>query len=205
MNDPYDKTAQEMKRQSEGPKRFIKNAAGIGAAIGASSFAPILARAAPFLSQYIPEDLVIKGLSKISHKFGKFVKDAVDSGYHFNEVKDFIGDQVNQSQQNTQQSGNVIEQYSPELHQFISSEIEKGRSPIEAGALAELNGKFKNAIGKLTKDHKSPFSALLKTVYGEGQTQNKDNSQQQNEMQQNQSANQDDQALLQAIQKVLQM
>src|ERR1700679_1957932 len=97
---PYENTAREIKRQSEGPQRFAKKALTVGAtAAGALSFAPLLARAAPFLSQYIPEDLALKGLSKVSPKLGKFVGDAMNSGYDFKEVKDFLGKQIEESQQ----------------------------------------------------------------------------------------------------------
>ena len=54
------------------------------------------------------------------------------------------------------------------MHQFIEGEIQKGRSPLEAGALAQLKPEFKKQIEKLSKDHKSPFSAILQTVYGQG-------------------------------------
>lgn len=168
---PYEKTAEEMRRQSEGPKRFAKAAGGIGTAIAAPSFAPMLARAAPFLSQYIPEDLAIKGLSKISPQFGKFIQDSLGDGYEFKEVKDFIGEQITDSQkEEPKQNGNIIKQYSPELHQFLDEQIRKGRGVLEAGADAARNKGFKNIISMITKDHKSPWSAILKTVYGEGLT-----------------------------------
>ena len=134
---PYERTAEEMKRQSEGPKKFAKKALAVGGAIGASSFASVLARAAPFLSQYIPENLAIKGLSKINPKLGRFVQDSLENGYDFKEIKNFIGDQIAQSQAGTpKEERNIIQQYSPELHQFIDQEIKKGRKPIEAGAIS---------------------------------------------------------------------
>ncbi|CAB4133780.1 hypothetical protein UFOVP264_18 [uncultured Caudovirales phage] len=169
---PYEKTAQEMKRQSEGPKRFAKTAAVVAPAIASASFAPVLARAAPFLSQYIPEDLAIKGLSKISPRLGAFVQSAVDSGYDFSQVKDFIGKQVTESQapQAAKENRNIIEQESPELHSFILEQIKNGRKPIEAGALAFQNQKFMKAINKLKNTHKANWADLIQTVYGTGET-----------------------------------
>jgi|SRR5579863_5119183 len=164
---PYAKTAEEMKRQSEGPKRFAQTATKIGIGAAATAFSPLLSRAAPFLSQYIPEDLAIKGLSKISPSFGKFIQSARDKGYDFQEVKDFIGEQINQSQ-SAKESRNIIEQYSPELHQFILGEIQKGRKPIEAAALAQNDKRFGDVIKKLVKDHKAPWSQILQGIYGNG-------------------------------------
>lgn len=167
---PYEETAAEMKRQSEGPKRFAKQALGVGAgALGVSSFAPILARAAPFLSEYIPEDLAIKGLLKISPKLGNFVKDAMKSGYDFKETKDFIGEQVKESQQ-AKDNRNIIEQHSPELHQFILERIKNGQSPIQAAALATIKGsKFLPIIEKLKKEHKLGWGDIVQNIYGSGE------------------------------------
>lgn len=64
---------------------------------------------------------------------------------------------------------NIIEQYSPDLHQFLLSEIQKGRSPIEAGALAQVSGKFKKEIARITKDHKADWSAIIESVFGKGE------------------------------------
>jgi len=199
---PYQKTVEEMKRQNEGPKRFAKTVASVGTAAGAASFAPVLARAAPFLSQYIPEDLAVKGLSKISPKFGNFIKSAIDSGYDINQVKDFIGQQVTESQTAAKDDRSVIEQYSPELHQFIDQEVKKGRSPIEAAAIAQNDKKFKDIINKLTKDHKAPWSSIVESIFGgKGQAQ----PQQTGQTQQNQGSQLDDTALMDAFSKILKM
>ena len=165
---PYEKTAEEMKRQSEGPKRFAKAAIPAAAAAGASAFAPILARAAPFLSQYIPEDLAMKGLAKISPKLGEFVNDAMNSGYDFKEVKDFIGEQISESQA-AKQDKNIVERESPELHTFIDQEIRNGRKPIEVAAIAQNDKRFASIIKKLMKDHKTPWSSIIESVYGTGE------------------------------------
>lgn len=171
--DPYQRTAQEMKRQSEGPKRFAKQAVGAAAAVGASSFSPMLARIAPFLSEYIPQDLAIKGLSKIHPKFGEFVKTAFDKGYDFGEVKDFLGEQVKESQgqgeeEPAKQNGNVIEQYSPNLFQYMKDLIGQGSSPLDAAAKARkfLDKKEQDIISKMEKDHKTDWSSIVESVFG---------------------------------------
>ena len=166
---PYEKTAKEMKRQSEGPQRFAKSALGVASAAGAATFAPVLARAAPFLSEYIPQDLAMKGLSKVHPKLGSFVKQAMDSGYDFSEAKDFLGDQIKQSQEPAKQDKNIIEQESPELHSFIDQAIRAGRKPIEAAAIAQNDKRFGSIIQKLMKAHKTPWSSIIESSYGNGE------------------------------------
>lgn len=170
----YEETANEMRRQSEGPKRFAKSAISTGATIagaatGAAAFAPILAKAAPFLSQYIPENLAIKGLSKISPKLGKFVNDSLKNGFDFNEVKDFIGEQITESQKSAKENRNIIELASPELHEHLKQEIAKGRTPIEAAAIAQHDKRFADTIKKLTKEHKTNWSSIIQSIFGTGE------------------------------------
>ncbi len=210
---PYERTAQEMRRQSEGPKRFAKKALGIGSAVGATAFAPILSRAAPFLSEYIPEELAIKGLSKIHPKLGEFVKSAMGEGSDFQEVKSFLGEQINESTHgNSIENRNIVQQYSPELHEFMTKEIESGRSPLEAGALASLGGKgkdFKSIISKITKDHKSPWSSIVESVYGSQGVQKQQSSMEQEQQgvpgQQTQQIGPGNQALMAILQEANQI
>lgn len=165
---PYERTANEMKRQSEGPKRYAKSAIGAGLAAGAASFAPLLSRAAPFLSQYIPENLAVKGLSKISPKLGSFVQQAMKGGYDFNEVKDFIGEQVNESKDGVI-TDDIIEKYSPELSSFIESLMDKGETPETAAAVVrnvpKNFTKFKDAIEKIEKHTGQDFFTIVNKIY----------------------------------------
>src|ERR1700722_19679494 len=81
---PYQEATQEIKRQSQLPLKILKQGAFIGAtALGG---APILARIAPLLSKFIPEDMAIKGLSKIDPRFGKFINSAMKLGHSFEDV-----------------------------------------------------------------------------------------------------------------------
>lgn len=210
---PYERTTDEMKRQAEGPKRFGKAALSVGSALGAASFIPLLSRAAPFLSQYIPENLAIKGLSKISPKFGKFVQEAIDGGYDFQQVKDFIGEQINKSKQ-PEKKGNIIQQYSPELHQLIDQEIKKGGNYLKAGSKAIKDPKFAKIIKKIEKDHGLGWWEIMESIYGEPQQEQQQPQQSSPPMpqpaQQGQAApqgqsGQGNQALMAAIQKVQQL
>jgi len=176
-----------------------------------SGGAALSAKIAPFLSEYITPELALKGISKVSPKFGDALKRGMEGGLSLESGLDFIKQSMEkpkdkeEQEENPQQNGNVIEQYSPELNQFIMSEIEKGRQPLEAGALASLNPKFKKIIDKLTQDHKSPFSSLLQTVYGGGQqTEQQPQNQQQMQQGQPQQGGQGQQALMAILQKIQQ-
>ncbi len=107
---------------------------------------------------------------------------------------------------------NIVEQYSPDLHQFIQEQIQKGVSPIQAGAIAQagIKGKnFESAIKKLVKDHKTDWSSILQTVYGSGtenvrnQPQNGTSPQQtQQQTQQPKQSSSGQQALMDVLNKI---
>ena len=164
-----DELAAQSQIESEHRFRNKLSGAGAGLATAAAGASGVLGKIAPFLSQYIPADLAMKGINKISPRLGEFLKNGQKAGLDIESGINFIKEKFEgATAENPKEDGNVIKQYSPELHQFIEGEIQKGRSPDEAGALAQLKPEFKKHIEKLSKDHKAPFSALLKTVYGEG-------------------------------------
>lgn len=182
-------------------KKGFKTGAKYGTALGGVGLS---ARIAPFLSEYITPDLAIKGISKISPDLGKFLKKGMDKGLNVKDGLNYIKENLMQSEPKKEppkQTGNIIEQYSPELHQFLSQEIQKGRNPIEAGALAQVQEPFKKIIKKISEDHKTPFANLLQTVYGSTQQPNQNQMQQQNP----QNAIADDDALLAALDRILKM
>lgn len=152
-------------------KSGLKTAGGIvsGAAI---------AQISPFLSPYLSSDIAMKGLQKVSPKLADFLQKGKSMGLKVEEGLQYIKDALQgspeqASQQPPQQSTNIIKQYSPELYDFLEKEIQSGRSPDEAGALAQMEKKggkgFKSIIDKIVKDHKAPWSAILQTVFGSTQ------------------------------------
>lgn len=144
---------------------------GVGAAVGATS-AVFGARALPFLSEYIPTDLAMKGLQRVSPKIADFLRKGQSAGLDIKEGMEFIKSKLSpgQSTQAPSDNRNLVEKYSPELHQFIDQQIKGGRSHLEAGAIAQLGKKggpdFKSIIDKITKDNKSSWADVLEAVYG---------------------------------------
>src|ERR1044072_1057692 len=154
----------------------LKSGIGLAGGLGVASGTGISSKILPFLSEYIPVDLAIKGISKVSPKLGDVLKKGVSKGLDPKEGLNFVKEQFskqNEKKQQPQQNRNIIEQYSPELHQFIKSEIGKGRHPLEAGARARIDKKHEGIIKKIEKDHKTDWSSILESVYGsEQQPQN---------------------------------
>lgn len=152
---------------------FLKNTAKTAIGIGASAFGiGAASKIFPFLSEHIPLDLAIKGISKVSPEIGKFLKKGRDTGLDIKEGFDFIKNKINNTSEETKpskQNLNIIEQESPELFQFIDQEIKKGRKPIEAGALAQNDKRFTDAIKKLSKNHKTSWSNILQSIFGSGE------------------------------------
>lgn len=177
---PYQKATEAIRSTEEYPVKLAKslglNAVGAGIAGGATKAGyqavnSLLPKIGALINQHVPEAISMKGLSKIDPRFSKFIQGALDEGYSYEDLRGFLGEKISKSetQSNPKDNKNVIQQYSPELHEFILGEIQQGRSPLEAGALASLDRKgknFKKIISQIEKDYKAPFSAILETAYG---------------------------------------
>jgi len=156
-------------------KRGIGTAASIAGGAAAS-------RIMPFLNEYVPVDLALKGLSKVSPHIADFLKRGQKAGLDIKEGMNYVKDMMNPQQpensdpqqQAKPEKKNIVEQYSPELHQYIVNELKTGRPLLQIAALAQLGGKkgsFKKAIEQMEKDHQAPWSSIAESVYGSTQNQ----------------------------------
>jgi len=182
---PYQEASEEFVRQSKAPFKFARDVATTATGIGAGS--AVIKRVLPFLNKFIPQDMAIKGISKINPTLGKFISTSINQGHAVDDVFSYIKNKAtanageaqameqeelyNQKQQakKPKENRNVIQQYSPELHQFIAQEVTKGRQPIEAAAIAYNDKRFQSVIKKLEKDNKTPWSNIVEGIYGGGQ------------------------------------
>lgn len=208
----YQEAAEKMRRSGEYPINLLQNlaltAAGGGVAkLGSQAASKLIPGITALLNAHVPDNLSQKGLSKVDPRFGKFIQGALDAGHTYDEVRQFIGNKIQQQEQPPEapkQNRNIIEQHSPELHQFILEQIQNGRSPLEAAALASLEstGKkgFKKIIDRITKEHKAPWSAIIETVYGGQQQQAQQPQNAPN--QQQQAPGQGQQALMSILEKI---
>lgn len=179
---PYQLAAEEQKRQGEMPITALKKAGSLTAGIGSAAIAGKLGgiafdKVAPFLSKYIPQDLAIKGLNKIDPRFGKFISKAMSAGKTFEEANGFISGKMDEETKNEvegeakapKEELNIIQKYSPELHEFLVSEIKKGKPAKTAAILSRMERKgmkdFKKIIRKIEQDHKAEFEDLVEKIY----------------------------------------
>lgn len=186
--EPYQRASRAMRESEEQPFNVLKNTglAAIGggtAGIASKAIGKIVPAVGALISKYVPDNLMQAGLSKINPKLGTFMKSVLDAGYTHDDVREFLGEKIEKSQQpqTKQQESqeqqkekpkdgrNIIEQYSPELHQFIANEVASGRKPIEAGALAQNDKRFSDVIKKLSEEHNTPWSSIIDSIYGTGE------------------------------------
>src|ERR1017187_9128627 len=111
----------------------------------------LTAKIAPFLSKYIPADLAMKGINKVSPQLGSFLKKGMEKGLNIEDGIDFIKNQFapkeeEKKSEKAKENRNIIEKESPELHQFISDLIKKGETPTKAASKAYNDKKFMKAI-----------------------------------------------------------
>ena len=176
---PDEKAAQSeisrYKENKETIKKGAKTALNIGlSATGLGAGGKLASKILPFLSEFIPPELAMKGINKFSPKLGKFLDQGMKMGLDVKEGLNFIKGKMQPSKESAteqpKENRNIIEQYSPALNQFMMQQIQSGRSPIEAGALAENDKKYSDVIKKMKKDHKSDWSSIIQSIFGTGQT-----------------------------------
>lgn len=163
---PYQKASEAVRRRGEENIGALKSAAQTAAGFAAAGAGGAIAsKMAPFLNKYIPRDLAIKGLSKINPRLGKFAASAFENGFDPEEIGEFMQEKEEKSADNR----NIVERYSPALHQFIDQQVKSGLNPIQAGAIAQNKKEFGDIIKKLSKEHKTPWSNIIESVYGAAQ------------------------------------
>lgn len=167
---PYKEASKEIQRQGELPHKLLKTASslvGTGATAAAGGLA--LKRVLPLLSSYIPQDLAIKGLSKVDSRFGNFISKAMEGGKTWDEIKGFIEEKASSAapKEQNEKKLNIIQQYSPELDEFIMDQIGKGRALKTIKA--QLLTNEKKTISKIEKDTGKRIDDILEEIYGSGQ------------------------------------
>jgi hypothetical protein len=151
-------------------KRGVGTAASIAGGAAAS-------RVMPFLNGHVPVDLALKGLSKVSPQIADFLKRGQQAGLDIKEGMNYVKDLMKpdeSKQAPAPDKKNIVEQYSPELHQYIVNELKTGRPLLQIAALAQLGGKkgsFKKAIEQMEKDHQAPWSSIAESIYGSNRNQ----------------------------------
>jgi hypothetical protein len=199
---PDEKVALGKEQRTQGTKDLLRGGLGLAAGIGGAALS---AKVLPFLNEVIPTDLAIKGINKISPKLGSFLRNGVSAGLDAKEGLRYVKDKILPSeskQEQAQDERNIIQQYDPELHEYISQNIKKGMSPVQAGQKALRHERFQKAIRQIEKDHRTKISQILQSIYGSQDMGQSGNIQQQAQAPVQQQAPQQgnaNQALLEAL------
>ena len=207
---PDELAAQSQIERAQGRDRMIKSGLKTAAGIGLAAASPLASKIAPFLSSYVPVDLAVKGINKISPQLGNFLKKGMEKGLDVKEGLNYIkenmmGGSENEGRQEPAKEGkNIIQQYSPQLFQFLKDLIGKGQNPLQAGAIAQNNKQFSQTIKKMMKDHKMNWSDIIQGIFGSGETAQPQQTQQQGMGQagQQRQMGQNEQQLLGILQKI---
>lgn len=158
----------------------IKGALKTGATIAAASMGipaggKLYSKIKPFLSSYIPADLAVKGISKISPNLGKFFKEGKSLGLDVKGGLDYLKENMFEQEQKQEKSPsekNIIQKYSPNLHEYLTDLINTGLSPAEAATKARrfLDKKEQDTIKKIEKDYKADWLSIVESIFGSGET-----------------------------------
>lgn len=171
---PYQKATEAIKEHQRLPAKIAKFGLPLaGAALAKGTLKRIL----PFLSEHIDPEMSVKGVSKADPRLGNAMQHALDIGYPQDQINEHVRSSIEPEeikQEPAKQNKNIIEQYSPELHQYILEKVQKGETPLAAATKATLDNtlgkKFKEVLEKISKQHKTPWHNIIESIYGSGQT-----------------------------------
>lgn len=159
--------------------------AATGASVAPKAFGALSSRVLPFLSEYIPVDLALKGINKVSPELGKLLDSGmkkgldVKEGFDFirSQLQDFQGEVDNLGKEPAKQNRSIIEQYSPNIHKYIEGLIKQGNTPSQAALKSQkfLDKKELDIIKKIEKDHKSDWTSIVESIFGGGQASQQTN------------------------------
>jgi hypothetical protein len=170
---PDEEAAEEKIRKSQRSSGLVKSgvSAVLGAGVGAAGL-KMASKIAPFLSEHIPLDLAVKGISKLSPQIGNFLKKGRDMGLDIKEGLNLLKDKVQPKEEEPKKKTNQqvdIGQYSPDLQAFIEHWLSQGEEPATAAAVAKNvpsnQAKFKAAIDKIEADTGEDFIELVGQMY----------------------------------------
>jgi len=165
---------------NESDERLGKKIKGVAKTVGtlglaAGALPAAFSRIVPFLSELIPADIAMKGISKISPKIGEYLNRVQKSGLPVEEGLKFLKDNINQepkeqakTSEPPKESRNIIEQYSPNLNSYLKEMIGAGNTPAQAAVKARkwLTKKEKDLINKIEKDHKTDWISIVESIFG---------------------------------------
>ncbi len=211
------RASEEEIRRSLGRDSLVKKGAGL--AVGAASGLGA-ARVLPFLNDFIPVDLAIKGISKVSPKIGDFLKKGQAQGLNMKEGIEFLREQFSPIEKTTQeqvQQSNPLQDFEttyPDIAAALAKTIQNGQSPDAAAAILKTSTPFGKEVKKIEKETGKNFVDYILELFGnrgqqQGQQMQQPQQQMQGQQQMQQSGQQQgsgvDAQLMAALDKILKM
>jgi len=210
---PYQKANEEIKRHQQIPTKVLGSA--ISAATAISGGGALAKRALPFLSKYIPADLMRKGLSKLDPRFGKFIEGSLDHGYNIDEVRNFMSGKLEEPQNNQSEkpkSEDPLQDFETnhnDIAQALARIMQNGQSPDAAAAILKSSSAFSKKIKDLEKQKGKNFIDYILEIFGNRgqgtQQQPMQPEMQQTQQQALQQVSNVDSQLMAALDKILKM
>ncbi len=147
-------------------KKGIATAASLGSAAISGA---LVSKVMPFLNEYIPTALAVKGISKVSPKLGSFLQKGQQMGLDVEEGLDFLKEKL--GNESAKDERNIIQKYDDKLHESLERNIKINRlTPAQAIGLIDIFPQHKKSIEKIEKDHKVPFLNIVEKIYGNDST-----------------------------------
>lgn len=185
MIPPYQAATEEIRRQAQAPKKLLNTAVGVGTSlIGGTALAKVL----PLLNQFVPGELMRKGISKVNPRLGGFINTAINNGYSLDDIRGFLQDkfsqadpQNQQNQQSTPQSVNPLQEFEtnyPDLAQALQGYINQGQSPDAAAGILKTSSSFGKKVSQLEKNVGKNFIDYVLELFGNSQQQSAQQAQQ---------------------------
>ncbi len=160
----YDELAneEEIKRERSSDKMLKTGANAL--ATTAIGYSGLPAKIAPFLSNYIPTDLALKGINKVAPKLGKILESGMKQGLSIKDGLDYLKDNLPEKPEEKEK--NIIKKYAPHLDNFIQQELAAGKEPGQV--INEAWKKDKKIVQQIEKDAKRSWLEIAEDIYGFG-------------------------------------
>lgn len=169
---PYQRAAEARRSGEEYPLQILKSsgmtALGGGVvSLGSKALNKLVPAIGSLINSYVPEDIAIKGLSKIDPRFKGFIEGAIKEGYSFDDIREFLGDKINKSQQATQT--NPLQDFEtnyPDVAQALQNTINNGQSPDAAAAILKSSSSFGKKVKDIEKATGKNFVDYILEIFG---------------------------------------
>lgn len=183
--EPYQQAGQEIQRQNLRPIKAISGAASLAGTLGSGGV--IAKRILPLLSQFVPANLMRKGLEKIDPKLGRVIENALNNGYDIEEVRDFLSSKFsptenpNEAKQETQKEEehpNItltkdLQTRYPHIVNALMKIIQQGQPPQAAAGIIKTHSQFSKDVKKIEKETGKNFVDLILELLGPQNQQEK--------------------------------